>query len=79
MLKSAGRISRPDYECGNIRRVEEEFQDHTLNVEVYKECRNILRPDKECGSVRRVHQEFQDQTSNVEACEECSKKFETRL
>ena len=31
---SAGRMSGPDYECGRLEKVQEEFQDQTMNVEV---------------------------------------------
>ena len=35
--KSEGRKSRPNYECGSMCRVHEEFQNQTMNVEAYEE------------------------------------------
>ena len=37
--KSKERISRADYECCSMQRVQEEFQDQFKNVEVFEECR----------------------------------------
>ena len=54
---SAGRTSRSDYECGRMRRVQEEYQDQTMNEEACEECSN----------------NFQDQTMNVEACKDSYK------
>ena len=41
--KIAGRISRPNYEYRNMRRVKEEFQYQTMNVEACEECRNNFK------------------------------------
>ena len=38
-VKSVGRITRPDYECGCVQRVQEVFQHQTMNVEACKDCR----------------------------------------
>ena len=35
--KSARIISRPDYECGSMQRLQEEFQDQTMNIEACEE------------------------------------------
>ena len=37
--KNAGRMTRPDYECGSMKRVQQEFQDKTINAEPFEECR----------------------------------------
>ena len=42
-VKSAGRFSRPDFECGSVRRVQEEFQNQIMNVEAWKECRSNFK------------------------------------
>ena len=34
---------RQEYECGSIIRVQKEFQDQTMNVEVCKESRKNLK------------------------------------
>ena len=41
--KSAGRISRPNYECENVWRVQGDFQDQNMIVEACKECRYIFK------------------------------------
>ena len=41
--KSAGRMSGPDYECGILEKVQEEFQDQTMNVEVCEQCRKNFK------------------------------------
>ena len=40
-MKSTGRISRPDSEYGNVRRVQEDYQAQTMNVEVCEELGRI--------------------------------------
>ena len=35
--KNAGRMTRPDYECGGMKRVQQEFKDETMNVEACEE------------------------------------------
>ena len=41
--KSKGRKSRPNYECGSVRRVQKEFQNQTMNVEACEECRKNFK------------------------------------
>ena len=40
---SAKNISRPDYECCFMRRIQEEFQNKTMNMEACKDCRKIFK------------------------------------
>ena len=42
-VKSARRISRPDYKCRSVQKVQEEFQDQTINVEACEECRKNFK------------------------------------
>ena len=58
--KSAGVILRQDYECGSMRKVQEEFQNQTDNVEVCSECTKnfktrlrIWKPKKSAGRISR--------------------------
>ena len=67
--KIVGRISRQDYECGSVQRVQEEFKTRLCMLKHAKSGGRILKPDYEYGSVRRMQEEFQYQTLNVEACE----------
>ena len=41
--KSAGRMSGPEYECVRLKKVQDEFQDQTMNMEAYTECRKIVK------------------------------------
>ena len=41
--KSAGRLSRPDYECRGVQKVQEDFQDQSMNVEACEECRKNVK------------------------------------
>ena len=43
LAKSAGIISRPDYEFESMQRVQEEFQDQSMNVDACEECRNNFK------------------------------------
>ena len=52
-VKSAARISRQDYECGRVRRVKEEFLDHTMNAKI---AVRISRPVYECGRLQMVQE-----------------------
>ena len=61
--KSAGRISRQDYECISTQIVQEEFEDQTINVEACEECRK----------------NFKTRTMTSEACKECRKNIKTVL
>ena len=80
--KSAGRISRPYYECRSVQKEKEELHDHTMNV---KCAGRISRPDYNCGTVRRVQIEYKFAKSegrisrSYYECEECSKYIKTRL
>ena len=46
-VKSAGIISKQDYECWNVQRVQEVFQHQTMNVDACKDCRPTKRPTEQ--------------------------------